>query len=124
MSPGGHYTYYQMGTIGSLLVTCVAKLYTALFVAGTSSPYFVPALVGGIASVGVAVLCWRGAARAFRAAAAVAAVTVVIDVVASGGFTAAGAILLAPEALVLVLAILAMKQLRNVRHTRADRFGR
>jgi hypothetical protein len=110
----GRFVAFQMGTMLFLLATSAAKLYTALFVAGASSAWFVPALAGGVACLVVAAACRKGEPRAFKVAAAVGALTVVLDVAASGGLSATGAIILGPSALVLIFATLALVQLRTI----------
>jgi hypothetical protein len=109
------FTAFKMGTTAFLLATAAAKAYTAFFVAGTSSAWFVPALVGGVSALAVGIVCLRGKPRAFRAAAVVAVLTIVLDAVASGGITPTGAIIFVPEIFVLAFAGLSLKQLKSLR---------
>ena len=85
-----------------------------MFVTGTDSGWFMPAMVGGFAAFALGIACLRRKRWAFRAAAITAAVTLSLDVVASGAVSLTSLVIIVPEVLVLAFAPLALKQLRAI----------
>jgi hypothetical protein len=110
---GKSFDLFQKAAVASLALSSAVSFIVGLFLVDRGSEFYYLLIASGLLRAVIAVFCWRGSARAFRAATISAIVTSIVDLSSGGVISFGGTLYLFPQILVIVFSHLASRKMQE-----------